>query len=166
MQQTDSSYLIRCIQLLLLVGLLSGGIFARAAISPSISIRKVRIKPNKRDAMIRIAGQILEISSERPVKNANVMVRGGDMALASKKTDEEGRFEFFIPAKKIGSVKIGLRINYMNHIFAKDDISPISQEILIYINGSILLEENPMAEYSIPIHKLGDPKIGQVMIRF
>lgn len=160
MQQCDSSLYMRWIWLLLVFHLF-GGMHHAAAATPQQKNKKC-IK----DGLIRIAGQIIEESSQRPVKNATVMVRGGELALASKKTDDEGRFEFYIPAKKIASVEISLRINYQNHIFAKDDISPISQEIKILINGTILLEENPMAEYSIPIHKLGDPKIGQVLIRF
>ncbi|MEO0896025.1 MAG: hypothetical protein AAFY71_06475 [Bacteroidota bacterium] len=134
-----------------------------AHITPSDLVDESTYDPN--ETIVRIAGQIIEQSSQRPVSNANVMVRSGDLALTSKMTDEEGRFEFFIPAKKISSLSIGLRINYLNHIFSKDDIRAVSQEMLILINGAILLEESPMSEYSLPIHRLEDPKIGQVHVK-
>lgn len=160
MQQCDPSHRSSWIWILLIA-------FTMGGINPAQANCNCNTKKClPQEALVRIAGQIIEASSQRPIRNATVMVRGGELALASKKTDDEGRFEFYIPAEKIASVEIGLRINYQNHIFAKDDISPISQEIMILINGKILMEENPMAEYSIPIHKLGDPKIGQVMVRF
>ena len=167
MQQIDFSSFLRWFCFLALAVALTGMHQSYAYHSP-FKINPIEVDPTDvvQETMIRIAGTIIEESSQRPVKNANVMVRGGDLALASKKTDDEGKFEFYIPAKKIASLQIGLRINYMNQIFSKEDISPISQEILIYINGAVLLEENPMAEYSLPIHMLDDPKIGQVMIRF
>ncbi|MCI4669812.1 MAG: carboxypeptidase-like regulatory domain-containing protein [Bacteroidia bacterium] len=161
MQQCDSSHSNSWIWLLLIV-------FSLGGIHPTYANPiKIRFKKKMpQESVIRISGQIIEQSSQRPVKNATVMVRGGELALASKRTDGEGRFEIYIPAKKITSAVIALRINYQNHIFTKDDITPISQDILIYINGRVLLEENPMAEYSLPIHKLDDPKIGELMIRF
>lgn len=124
-------------------------------------------KPNvsPQETIVRIAGQIIEQSSNRPVRNANVMLISGELALSTKKTDDEGKFEFYIPAQKISTLTLDLRINYLNHIFSKDDIRAVSHDMVILINGAILLEESPMSEYSLPIHRLDDPKIGQVHIR-
>ena len=115
--------------------------------------------------MIRLAGKLVERSSQRPLRHATIMVKCGDMVLANRQSDESGEFFIFIPPEKISRQSLSIKIKYRNHVFIKDDIEPISQELLVEINGSVFLESNPIKDYQLPMHKLGTPQVGRVLIR-
>lgn len=120
---------------------------------------------NPRGGMIRLAGKLVERTSQRPLRRATIMVKCGDMVLANHQSDEDGTFVLYIPPEKISCRKLSIKIKYQNHVFIKDDIDPSSQEMLIEINGMVFLENTPLNDYQVPIHTLGKPQIGRVMIR-
>lgn len=115
--------------------------------------------------MIRIAGKLVERSSQRPLRNATIMVKCGDMVLANRQSDETGEFYIFIPPEKVSREHLSIKIKYQNHVFIKDLIDPVSQELLVEINGAVFLESNPIKDYQLPIHTLGSPQVGRVLIR-
>jgi len=115
--------------------------------------------------MIRIAGKLVERASQRPLRQASIMVKCGDMVLANQQSDDKGAFILYIPPEKISQAYLSIKVKYMNHVFLKDHIEPLSQDMLIEINGAVFLERNPIQDYKLPTHKLGQPQVGRVLIR-
>ncbi len=116
-------------------------------------------------SMVRIAGKLVERASQRPIREATIMVKCGDRVLANRQSNHDGEFVLYIPPEKISEQEISIKIKYRNHIFIKDRIEPISQEMLIEINGTVLFETHPIEDYRMPIHTLGEPTVGRVLIR-
>jgi hypothetical protein len=129
------------------------------------SPHRVRPQLATQGRMIRIAGKLLERTSQRPLRHATIMVKCGDMVLANRQSDEAGEFLIFIPPEKVSREHLSIKIKYQNHVFIKDLIDPISQELLIEINGAVFLESTPIKDYQLPMHELGSPQVGRVLIR-
>lgn len=115
--------------------------------------------------IIRIAGQLVEQATGRPLGRATVMVKCGEHVLANKQSDAQGNFVLYIPPEKVGNQRIDLKIKYREHVFLKRQIEPVSQELRVEINRAILQEEAPIGDYSMPFHLLEQPQVGRVVIR-
>lgn len=115
--------------------------------------------------MIRVSGRLVEQASQRPIEGAIIMVICGDRVLANRRSNEAGAFDLYIPSEKISEPYISLRIKYRNQLFVKDQLEAISQDILIEINGAVFLENHPIEDYKMPIHVLGHPEVGRLLIR-
>lgn len=119
----------------------------------------------KGNGIVRVSGQLVERASQRPIEGAIVMVICGDRVLANRRSTEHGTFDLYIPPEKISDEFISIRIKYRNQFFVKDQLDAVSQDIFIEINGAVFLENHPIKDYKMPIHVLGDPEVGRVLIR-
>jgi hypothetical protein len=134
-------------------------------IAPARGNARRLVKTSPHGQMIRLAGKLVERSSQRPLRRASIMVKCGDMVLANRQSNEEGEFVIFIPPEKVSCTTLSIKIKYQNHIFIKDEIDPTTQELLIEINGAVFLESTPINDYQLPMHELGQPQVGRVLIR-
>ncbi|MEO1448847.1 MAG: hypothetical protein AAFV07_04925, partial [Bacteroidota bacterium] len=110
-------------------------------------------------AVIRLQGSLIEQASQRPLKQATILVKCGETVLAHKQVDKKGGFSLVIPREKIAGRKLDIKIKYRDHIFLQADLQPITQYLKIEINGSVFFESRPIADYEMPIHTLGIPQI-------
>ncbi|RMG55929.1 MAG: hypothetical protein D6722_27165 [Bacteroidetes bacterium] len=115
--------------------------------------------------IIRIAGQLVEQATGRPLSRATVMVQLGSDILANKQCDAKGHFVLYIPPEKVGTDYIDIKIRYREHVFLKREVAPVSQELRVEINRAILREEMPIGDYSMPFHLLEEPRVGRVLVR-
>ncbi|MDX2249942.1 MAG: hypothetical protein SF052_24370 [Bacteroidia bacterium] len=114
--------------------------------------------------MIRISGKIVEQSSGKPFRQANIIVKAGDKVLATKQTERDGSFILYLPPEKIGNKGVDIKIMYMNHIFVRQNLAAISQDMTIEINGALLLKEEFFDEHKIPVHNLDHPQVGKIIL--
>ncbi len=115
--------------------------------------------------VIRIRGRILETHSGKPLKKATVMIKSGDKIIATRLTSIDGFFSVDIPRDLSLKETLDMSVEFMDHVFLKQNLSTSSQDILVNINGEILLDDDPIADYKLPIHVLNNPKVGNVEIR-
>ncbi|MEM6346720.1 MAG: hypothetical protein AAF927_22730 [Bacteroidota bacterium] len=116
-------------------------------------------------AVIRVRGRILETHSGQPLKKASVIIKIGDKIVASRLTSKDGFFSIDIPRHLATAEDLDISIEFMDHVFLQKDLKLASQDILVRINGEILLDDDPIADYKLPIHTLGNPKVGSVEVR-
>lgn len=128
-------------------------------------LSRLENEDDRKESIIRVAGRLVEKASQRPIKGATIMVQCGDRILANRRSDEDGQFSLYIPPEKISEQHISIKIRYGNHIFVKDHLEPTTQDMLIEINGAVLFESQPIEDYKMPIHILGQPEVGRVLIR-
>lgn len=114
--------------------------------------------------MIRISGKILEQSSQKPLKQARILVRHEGKVLAVGNTQKDGSFVLYIPPEKITSRSLDIKVVYMDHVFVQHNVFATSQEMLIEINGSLLLKDEFFDEHKLPVHSLNEPQVGKVTI--
>lgn len=114
---------------------------------------------------IRIRGRILETHSGQPLKKASVIIKIGDKIVASRLTSKDGFFSIDIPRHLATSDELDISIEFMDHVFLQQDLKLVSQDVLVKINGEILLDDDPIADYKLPIHTLGNPKVGSIEVR-
>ncbi len=131
----------------------------------AMALTRVDLEIDRQGKLIRLTGQLLESNSGRAIGNASIMVQCADLVLAHKQTDNNGNFVLLIPEEKISEDRITLKIRYREHIFTRENLLPISQDLQVEINRAILLDTNPVEDYRIPLHDLNDPTNGQVLIR-
>lgn len=126
---------------------------------------RVLVKAERQGSLIRLTGQLIEMSSGRSIGNASVMIQCADLVLANKQTDLNGNFVLLIPEEKISEAYLTLKIRYREHIFVRERLLPASQDLQVEINRTLLLESAPLEDYRLPLHDLSDPRVGQVLIR-
>lgn len=119
---------------------------------------------NSGSAVIRLQGQLLEQASQRPLKQATILVKCGEAVLAHKQVDKKGVFSLVIPREKIAGRLIDIKIKYRDHVFVQADLQPVTQYLKVEINGSVFFENRPIADYEMSIHTLGPPRIGHVEV--
>lgn len=124
----------------------------------------VTTSPNSGSSVIRLKGSLLELASQRPLRQATILVKCGKTVLAHKLVDKKGSFSLVIPREKIVGQTLDIKIKYRDHVFLKTNLQPISQFLKIEINGSVFFESKPIADYEMPIHTLGAPQVGHVEI--
>jgi hypothetical protein len=115
--------------------------------------------------VIRIRGRILETHSGKPLKKAAVMIKSGDKIIATELTSIDGFFSIEIPRSQAQGQDLGLTIEFMDHVFLQNDLKIASQDMLININGEVLIDDDPIADYKLPIHTLDNPNVGTIEIR-
>ena len=94
------------------------------------------------------------------------MVQCGDRVVANQRSDEDGQFSLYIPPEKISGDDISIKKSGMGITsLLRISWSPSTQDMLIEINGAILFESQPIGDYKMPIHVLGRPEVGRVLIR-
>ncbi len=125
----------------------------------------VEFEIDRQGKLIRLTGQLLESNTGRAIGNASIMVQSADLVLAHKQTDGNGNFVLLIPEGKIAEESMTLKIRYREHIFTRDNLRPISQDLQVEINRAVLMEATPVEDYRIPLHDLNNPANGQVLIR-
>lgn len=141
------------------------GLLLLVALPAAATNPRVPLTLRQHGRMIRLAGKLVERASQRPLRRATIMVKCGDMVLANRQSDEQGEFIIFIPPEKLSRQTLSIKIKYQNHVFIQDEIDPVSQELLVEINGAIFLESTPIKDYQLPMHRLGSPRVGRVLIR-
>ena len=141
----------------------SGITFASNGEDPNMTFTVSRIM-TPRGCIIRISGKVIEQATKKPLRKASIIVKEGEMVLAAKLTARDGSFVLHIPPEAVTENTVDVKIVYMKHIFIQPDIKPISQNLSIQINGSILLKEEYFDEHKVPVHTLGNPDVGKVMI--
>lgn len=117
------------------------------------------------EMVIRIRGRVLETHSGQPLKKASVLIKIGDKVVASRLTSKDGFFSIEIPRNLANSQELDISIEFMDHVFLHNDLQLASQDVLVKINGEILLDDDPIADYKLPIHTLGNPKVGSIEVR-
>ena len=117
-----------------------------------------------RGCIIRISGKVVEQATKKPLRKASIIVKEGEMVLAAKLTARDGSFVLHIPPEAVTENTVDVKIVYMKHIFLQPDIKPISQNLNIQINGKLLLKDEYFDEHKVPVHTLGNPNVGKVMI--
>ena len=115
--------------------------------------------------VVRITGKLQDRNTGKPYKMASILVFSGERVVASKSTDKTGAFVLHIPPEKIKTKHLVIKIKYRDHIFNKTQILPVSQDILVEINGQVLLSHNPVDSFDLPIHELDNPYNGRVLIQ-
>jgi len=115
--------------------------------------------------VVRIRGRVLETHSGQPLKRAAVMIKIGDEIVASRYTSKDGFFSIDIPAHLANAKDLDISIKFMDHVFLQQDLKLVSQDVLVKINGEILLDDDPIADYKLPIHTLGNPNVGSIEVR-
>lgn len=167
MQQVDSPIQSWFIRILCLGYLFMFALPSLQAIQydPALIEEEVCIGEHNGSKLIRVAGRMVERSSQRPLENAAVVISCGKLVLASKRANANGEFMFYIPLEKVSQATIQLRIQYLDHVFIKDELDPIDQEILVEVNEAVFSERQTFDDYKVPTHLLGQPSIGNVYIR-
>ncbi|MEZ4826025.1 MAG: hypothetical protein R3C61_06985 [Bacteroidia bacterium] len=114
--------------------------------------------------MIRISGNIVEQSSRKPLRQANIIVRSGDKVLATQQTAKDGSFIVYIPPEKVKESKVDIKITYLNHIFVRHNLPAESQDLTVEINGALLLKEEYFDEHKVPFHNLENDQVGKIIL--
>ena len=141
----------------------AGRTLAKTGKNPEATIRISRIM-SPMGCIIRISGKVVEQATKKPLKKASIIVKEGEMVLAAKLTGRDGSFVLHIPPEAVTENTVDVKIVYMKHIFLQPDIKPISQNLNIEINGSLLLKDEFFDEHKVPVHTLNNPQVGKVMI--
>lgn len=116
--------------------------------------------------VIRIRGRVLETHSGKPLKKAKIVLKSGNRVIAKRLTSIDGFFSIDIPTDTELGDEVDISIEFMDHVFLKRNLKAVSQDLLVNINGEVLLEDDPIADYKLPIHVIDDVKIGRVDIRY
>jgi hypothetical protein len=140
-----------------------GGALANSAENAETSISISTIM-TPRGCIIRISGKVVEQATRKPLRKASIIVKEGERVLAAKLTERDGSFTLHIPPEAVTGKTIDVKIVYMKHIFLQPDIKPISQNLNIEINGSLLLKDEYFDEHKVPVHTLNKPEVGKVVI--
>lgn len=114
--------------------------------------------------MVRISGKIVEQTSRKPFRQANIIIKSGDKVLATQLSEKDGSFIVYISPEKVQENKVDVKIMYMNHIFVRHNLSAVSQDITVEINGAVLLKEEFFDEHKIPLHNLDNPQVGKIIL--
>ncbi|MCB0853769.1 MAG: hypothetical protein KDD63_16200, partial [Bacteroidetes bacterium] len=120
--------------------------FARAGENPEANIRISKIM-SPMGCIIRISGKVVEQATQKPLRKASIIVKDGEMVLAAKLTNRDGSFVLYIPPESVTENTVDVKIVYMKHIFLQPDIKPISQNLDIQINVSLLLKDEYFDEH-------------------
>lgn len=94
----------------------------------------------RKGPFIHFTGLIRDQDTQHPLDQVSLVLMGEDEFLAGTFADADGKFLLQVPTKDLAATSLTLKIQYLNHVFIRQDLDPCSQDLTVDLDRAVLLK--------------------------